>query len=132
MKLIRNLCFVRVALVPLALAKILVDRDEFPTRAYEQAAWTLLGIFAGLALVLLVLSYHWRGRLRYLAALGVCTDFAVTSGLMFVFAWEPAQPLRALPFLVILEAALFFRLIGGLIAGLATLPVLLALEYLAA
>ena len=57
------------------------------------------------------------------------TDFAVTSALMFVFAWEPAQPLRALPFLVILEAALFFRLIGGLIAGVATLPVLLALEY---
>ena len=36
---------------------------------------------------------------------------------MFVFAWEPAQPLRALPFLVVLEAALFFRLFGGLIVG---------------
>ena len=29
---------------------------------------------------------------------------------MFVFAWEPAQPLRSLLFLVVLEAALFFRL----------------------
>ena len=128
-KLIRNLAFVRIALVPLALIKILLDRDDFPTAGYEQAAWTLLGIFAALALVLLVLSYHWRGRLRYLAALGVVTDFAVTSALMFVFAWEPGQPLRALPFLVILEAALFFRLFGGLIAGAATLPVLLVLEY---
>ncbi len=129
MKLIRNLAFVRIALVPLALIKILLDRDDFPTVGYEQAAWALLGIFAGLALVLLVLSYRWRGRLRYLAALSVVTDFAVISALMFVFAWEPAQPLRALPFLVILEAALFFRLFGGLIAGAAMLPVLLVLEY---
>ena len=129
MTLIRNLCFVRFALVPVALIKILIDRDEFPTPGYEQAAWTVLAVFAGLALVLLVLSYRWRGRLRYLAALGVITDFAVTSALMFVFAWEPAQPLRALPYLVILEAALFFRLTGGLIAATATLPVLLVLEY---
>ena len=129
MTLIRNLCFVRFALVPVVLIKILIDRDEFPTPGYEQAAWTVLAIFAGLALVLLVLSYRWRGRLRYLAALGVITDFAVTSALMFVFAWEPAQPLRALPYLVILEAALFFRLMGGLIAATATLPVLLVLEY---
>ena len=103
MKLIRNLAFVRIALVPLALVKILLDRDDFPTVGYEQAAWALLGIFAGLALVLLVLSYRWRGRLRYLAALSVVADFAVISALMFVFAWEPAQPLRALPFLVILR-----------------------------
>jgi len=128
-KLIRNLAFVRIALVPLALVKILLDRDDFPTAGYEHAAWTLLGIFAALALLLLVLSYRWRGRLRYLAVLSVVTDFAVISALMFVFAWEPAQPLRALPFLVILEAALFFRLFGGLIAGAATLPVLLVLEY---
>ena len=129
MTLIRNLCIVRVALVPVVLIKILIDRDEFPTPGYEQAAWTVLAIFAGLALVLLVLSYRWRARLRYLAALGVITDFAVVSALMFVFAWEPAQPLRALPYLVILEAALFFRLMGGLIAAAATLPVLLVLEY---
>ena len=129
MKLIRNLCFARIGLVVLAFAKILIDRDEFPSAGYEQAAWTVLAIFAALALLLLVLSYRWRGRRRYLAGLGVVTDFAVTSALMFVFAWEPAQPLRALPFLVILEAALFFRLIGGLVAGVATLPVLLALEY---
>ncbi len=129
MKLIRNLSFVRLALVPLALIKILLDRDDFPTGAYEQAAWTLLGIHAGLAVVLLALAYRWRGRLRYLAALNVATDLALTSALMFVFAWEPAQPLRALHFLVVLEAALFFRLVGGLVAAAATLPILLVLEY---
>ena len=128
MTLIRSISFVRVALVPLLLIKILLDRDDFPTAGYEQAAWTLLGVFAGLALVLLVLAYRWRRRLRYLAALNVVADFALTSALMFVFAWEAGQPLRSLQLLVVLEGALFFRLVGGLIVGAATLPVLFALD----
>ena len=93
------------------LIKILIDRDDFPSAGYEQAAWTLLGVFAALALLLLVLAYRWHKRLRYLAGLNVLTDLALTTALMFVFAWEPAQPLRALQFLVVLEAALFFRLL---------------------
>ena len=44
MKLIRSLSYVRLALVPLALIKLLLDRDDFPTAAYERAAWTLLGL----------------------------------------------------------------------------------------
>jgi signal transduction histidine kinase len=128
MKLIRSLSYVRLALVPLALIKLLLDRDDFPTTAYENAAWTLLGLQAAVALVLLALAYRWRARLRYLAALNVVTDFALTSAWMFVYAWEPAQPLRALHFLVVVEAALFFRLVGGVVVAAATLPVLLALE----
>jgi signal transduction histidine kinase len=126
--LIRSISFVRVALVPLLLIKILLDRDDFPTAGYEQAAWTLLGVFAGLALVLLVRADRWRSRLRYLAALNVVADFALTSALMFVFAWEAGQPLRSLQLLVVLEGALFFRLVGGLIVGAATLPILFALD----
>jgi signal transduction histidine kinase len=128
MKLIRSLSYVRLALVPLALIKLLLDRDDFPSAAYERAAWTLLGLHVVAGVVLLALAYRWRARLRYLAALNVVTDFALTSALMFVYAWEPAQPLRALHFLVVLEAALFFRLVGGIVVAAATLPVLLALE----
>ena len=81
-----------------------------------------------IALILLGLAYRWRGRHRYLAALDVIADAAVVTALMFVFAWEPGQPLRSLAYLVVLEAALFFRLAGGLLVGLLTLPVFLALE----
>ena len=128
MKLIRSLSFVRVALVPLVVIKILLDRDEFPTSGYEHAAWALLGAHVLVALGLIGLVYLWRGRHRYLAGLNVLTDLALASSLMFVFAWEPAQPLRALHFLVVLEAALFFRLAGGLVAAALTGPILLALE----
>ena len=127
MTLIRSLSFVRFALVPMGLIKLLLDREDFPS-GYERAAWTLLGIHLVLAVTLIVLAYTWRARLRYLALLGVVTDFALTTALMFVYSWEPGQPLRALQFLVVLEAALFFRLVGGVIAAAATLPVLLALD----
>jgi len=127
-KLIRNLAFVRVALVPLAVTKVVLDRDDFPSQGYERAAWAVVGGYAAVALLLVWLSYRWRGRLRYLAALSVVTDFAITTALMFAFAWEPAQPLRSLQLLVVLEAALFFRLAGGLIAGALTFPILLVLD----
>jgi signal transduction histidine kinase len=127
-KLIRILGFVRIALVPLALAKILLDRDDFPTADYETAAWLVLGAQALLALLLLGFGYRWPIRPRYLAMLGVGADLAVAVALMLVFAWEPGRPLRDLIFLVVLEGALFFRLAGGLVFGALSLPVLYGLE----
>ena len=128
MSLIRILAFARVGLVLLAAAKVFVDRDSFPP-GYEEAAWILIAVAAAASLVLLVLAYRWHGRRRNLVAACVLTDAAIATGLMFVFAWEPGQPLRSLIFLVVVEAALFFRLRIGLIAGALTLPILLALEW---
>ena len=128
MRLIRILAVVRVALVPLALAKFLFDRGDFPTAGYESAAWAVLAGQALVALALLGLAHWWRRRLRGLAVLNVVADLALATALMFVFAWEPGQQLRALTFLVVLEAALFFRLRGGLIVAVTTMPILLLLE----
>ncbi|HEY8103769.1 MAG TPA: ATP-binding protein [Gaiellaceae bacterium] len=127
MKLFRVLAFVRVGLIPLGLAKLLLDRDDFPDN-YEAAAWAVLAGYALVAFALLVLAFVWRRRLRYLVLLSVVADMAIVSAFMFAWAWEPTQPLRALHFLVVLEAALYFRLLGGVIAALATGPILLALE----
>ncbi|HUP33577.1 MAG TPA: ATP-binding protein [Gaiellaceae bacterium] len=128
MKLIRILAVVRLALVLLALAKILLDRNAFPSAGYELAAWTVLAAQAVVALALLGLAHTWRRRLRGLAVLNVAADVALASALMLAFAWEPAQELRALHFLVVLEAALFFRLRGGIFVGALSAPVLLLLE----
>ena len=77
---------------PLALVEVLLDRDDFPTPATSTAAWPSLGVLrGGSRSSCCCSSYRWRGRLRYLAALGVVTDFAVISALMFVFAWEPGS-----------------------------------------
>ncbi len=127
MKLLRTLALVRVALVPLALLKLLLDRDSFPS-GYEAAAWALLGAQALLGVALLVLAFTWHGRARHLAMLSVAADAAVSAGYVLVYAWEPGQPLRALLFLVVLEAALLFRLAGGLIAAALITPLLVVTE----
>jgi signal transduction histidine kinase len=127
MTLIRVLAFVRVALVPLALAKLLLERDDFPS-GYQAAAWTMLAVQAFVALAILLLAFRWKRRLRYLAGLAVVADGVVSTALMFVYAWEPGQPLRSLVFIAVMEAALFFRLKGGLIAAAFTFPALYGLE----
>lgn len=127
MKLIRILSVVRVALVPLTLAKLAIDHGDFP-RGYETAAWWTLAGQALVALALLALAYRWRWRLHGLATLNVLGDLVLASALMFVFGWEPAQTLRALLFLVVLEAALLFRLSGGLLVAGLTFPILISHE----
>jgi signal transduction histidine kinase len=127
MKLFRILAFVRVAVVPLGMGKVLVDRGSFPGN-YEAAAWAVVAGHALVAFAFLALVFLWRRRLRNLVALSVVADMAIVSTFMFAWAWEPTQPLRALHFLVVLEAALFFRLRGGVVAALATGPILVALE----
>ena len=60
-KLIRILAFLRLALVPVALTKVLLDRDDFPNSRYELAAWLPRGSAgAHRPVVLLVLAYRWR------------------------------------------------------------------------
>lgn len=127
MKPIRILSVVRVGLVPLALAKLLLDRESIPA-GYEPATWSLLAVQGLAAAALLALSLNWRRRPRGLAVLNVATDGAVVAALLFAYAWEPGQPLRALPYLIVLEAALFFRVRGGLIAAALAAPLFAAVE----
>ncbi len=121
------LAWIRLALVPLALAQLLSERGEFPP-GYEAAAWALLAVQAILAIALLALVPRWRRRRRELAALNVAADLALTFGLIIAYSWQPGQPLRSLLLLVVLEAALFFRTAGGLIVAGLTVPMLVAAE----
>ena len=66
---------------------------------------------------LLVLVHRWRGRPRTLVWTCVVADALLATAWMFVYAWEPGQPLRQLLFLVVVEAAIFFRLRVGVAAG---------------
>jgi signal transduction histidine kinase len=129
MKLIRILSVARVAVIPLALAKLLLDRSDFPPD-YRVAAWWLLAVEMVVAAALLVLAFRWHRRGRWLAMLNVAADFGLIAALMLVYAWEPGQTLRTLLFLAVLEAALFFRLRGGLFVAALAVPVYVAVELL--
>jgi signal transduction histidine kinase len=81
------------------------------------------------AVALFFLTSHRRGRGRLLVVLSVLADSVLATAWMFVFAWEAGQPLRSLLFLVVVEAAVFFRFRIGLLAGALTLPILYAFEW---
>lgn len=121
------LAFVRSALVPLALVKLLLDRGDFPS-GYEAAAWWLFGAQSLFALLLLGLVFSGRDWAPRAAVLSVVADAAVAAGLVLVYAWEPGQPLRSLLSLVVLEAGLLFSLRGGLLAASLTVPLLVFAE----
>ena len=128
MTLARIIAVVRLAIVPLAVVKIVLDREGFPD-GYEAAAWAVLAAHAVVAVALFILTSRRRARTRLLVILSVLADTALATAWMFVFAWEPGQPLRSLLFLVVVEAAVFFRFRVGLLVGALTLPILYAFEW---
>lgn len=127
MKLIRILCVVRVAVIGLTLAKVVMDRGTFPD-GYETAAWWLLAAQALVAGALLAFAFSWRYRLRWLAGVNVAADYLLVAGLLLVYTWDPGQPLRTVPYLVVLEAGLFFRLRGGVLVAALTIPLIALVE----
>jgi signal transduction histidine kinase len=124
---LRTLAIVRLALVPLAFAQLLNAGDDFPP-GYEPAAWIALGGQLAAAVVLLWCSLIWRGRRRNLAIAGLVVDLAVSVALIFIYSFQAGQPLRTLLFLVVLEAALFYRVRGGVTVALLGIPILVGAE----
>lgn len=81
------------------------------------------------ALALLVASHRVPDaeRMRFDRA-ALALDALVVFALIFLFAYEPTQPLRSLVFLVVVEAALRFGARGGFAIALLSVPLLLATE----
>ena len=127
MKVVRLLSLVRLLIVPLALIQLLDYRGDFPA-GYEAAAWTILGLHALGAFVLIVLAFTDRFRRRVVAVGGIVFDLLLSTALILVYSFDSGQPFRALLFLVVLEAALLYRVPGGLLAALAGIPILTVSE----
>ena len=123
MKVLRLLAVVRLAIVPLALVQLVIEREDFPPD-YQAAAWAALAIQVAVAAALVPLAFSRRARPRLVALLGLAFDTVLSSALMLVYSFEPGQPLRTLLFLVVLEAALLFRVTGGLVLAFVGIPML--------
>ena len=123
MKVLRLLAVVRLAIVPLALVQLVIERENFPPD-YQAAAWAALAIQVAVAAALVPLAFSRRARPRLVALLGLAFDTVLSSALMLVYSFEPGQPLRTLLFLVVLEAAFLFRVTGGLVLAFVGIPML--------
>jgi signal transduction histidine kinase len=118
----------RILAVPLALAE--VASATFPP-GYAAWAWTTCGIFGAGALVLLGVSlphFDVKPR-RRLAEAALVFDTGVTFAFILLFSFKGGQPLSALYFVPVIEAALRFGVPGALIASAATGPALAGAEW---
>src|ERR1700693_4308359 len=122
---------VRLIAVPWAFVEISVFTTSYPSGGYEAAAWATTGALAIGAVV-----FFWLGRrvVSPRAQNGICFaglafDTAVIWAYAFVYTFEPGTPIRQLLFFPVVEAALRYGLIGGLLMPLAQAPVLVATEW---
>jgi signal transduction histidine kinase len=114
------IAFVRLVAVVLAALQVGVFADDFPP-GYERWAWFLTAAFAVVALVLFVLSrYEHRPRIVGFAAL--VADTVVVAAYGLIFSYEYGSAMRFALIFVVVEAALRYGLVGGVVLPIILLP----------
>ncbi len=120
---------IRLAAVPVAIAYVAAKRGSLPD-GYEAAAWLVTVAFAVVALLLFAatrreLSEAERVRLDVIA---LAADFTIVTAFVFLFSYDPEQPMRTLVFFVAVEGAVRFGAHGGVAAALSCVPLLVLSE----
>ena len=118
------IAWVRVAAVPFVFLEVAVERGNYP-RGYEGWAWGIAALFALGASALL-----WAHRRDAEVGLPAYVfDVAVVSAYVVIYSFEPSSPVRELLFLPVIEAALRWGRLGGLLAPLLSVPALAIFEW---
>ena len=121
--------WIRLAAVPIAIAYVAAKRDSFPPN-YETAAWLVTAAFAVVAVLLFAASRRDVSdaeRVRF-DVLALAADFAMVTAFVFLFSYDPEQPIRSLVFLLAVEGAVRFGPRGGVAAALSCVPLLVLSE----
>ena len=108
---------VRLLAVPLAFLQVLLT-TTYPD-GYEAIAWTLLVVFAVGSVVLFATVRDTRTY----SLIAMIFDFLVISAFVVLYAFDVGTPVRQLLFLAIVIGAARFGMRGGLVVGLAAIPV---------
>jgi hypothetical protein len=117
------IAWIRLAAVPFVLVEVAIERGNYPP-GYERWAWVVAALFAvGAA------SLFWAHR-RGLATgfVPYAFDAAVVSAFVVIYSFEPGSPVRQLLFLPVIEAALRWGRLGGILSPLASGPALAVFE----
>jgi signal transduction histidine kinase len=126
----RWIAWARLAAVPWAVLEVGVFTESYPSGAYQAAAWVTTA-----ALALGAAAFFWLTRReaeprvqRATALTALAFDAAIVWAYTVVYAFQPGTPIRQLLFFPVVEAALRFGLVGGVVTPLAQAPVLVAIE----
>jgi signal transduction histidine kinase len=125
----RWISVIRLATVPWAVYEVAVIGQDYPS-GHELAAWLTTG---GLMVGAVAFFFIDRGPFGEQAQRIICFaslsfNTVVISAYCFVFSFEAGTPIRQLLYLVVVEAALRYGLVGGVVMPLALLPVLVGTE----
>jgi signal transduction histidine kinase len=108
------MAWVRVLAVPFALVEVAVLRERYPPR-YEAYALLVTAFLAIGAVGFLLLAYRApRSAWRSIGFAALLFDATVAYAYIAVFAFEPSS-IRQLVFIPLVEAAMRYGLLGGLV-----------------
>jgi signal transduction histidine kinase len=124
------IAWVRALAVPWAVAEVGFLADDYPS-GYQAWAWVTTAALGAGAVVFFVLARVelGPGARRAVGAAALIFDVAIVYGYSFVFSFELGQPVWGVLYLPVLEAALRYGLVGGVVLPLATAPLLVLLEW---
>jgi hypothetical protein len=118
------IAWIRVAAVPFVFLEVAIERGNYPP-GYERWAWTVASLFAvGAALL-----FSARASDARLSVAAYLFDVAVVSAYVVIYSFEPGSPVRELLFLPVIEAALRWGRLGGVLSPLASAPALAVFEW---
>src|SRR5262245_40642525 len=128
----RWIAYVRAVAVFFAVLQVALATG-WPS-GYERLAWITTAFFAiGSAILVYLVRADLRPRRQLALSLAALTfDFAVASAYMLVYSFEVASPIRQVLYLVAIEGAVRFGIVGGLLVTAASIPVLVEYEQLRA
>jgi signal transduction histidine kinase len=110
------MAWVRVLAVPFAVAEVAVLKEGNYPSGYATWAWVVTAALAVGAAAFLALAYRAPRRTwRTIGLAALAFDSAIVYAYIFVFAFEPGTPIRQLVFIPLVEAALRYGLLGGLV-----------------
>jgi signal transduction histidine kinase len=126
----RWISWIRIVAVPWAVLEVGVIGSPFPSRSYELAAWATTAVLAVGAVGLFYLDRRVTspGLQRVISLSALAFDTAVVWSYVLVYTFEPGTPIRQLLIIPVVEAALRFGLVGGVVVPLLQAPVLLVSE----
>ncbi len=126
------LAWIRLAAVPLAIVQILLVGHH--PRQYGLLAWLTTAVLAAGGIAFFRLSRLELGRRaqQRLGCAALLFDAGVVSAFILIYHFQRGTPVRQLLYLIVVEAALRYGIVGPIALALATAPLLVLFEHLRA
>src|SRR5918999_769524 len=110
------MAWVRLLAVPFAVLEVGIFKEGNYPSGYATWAWVITAALAVGAVAFLALAYRAPRRAwRTIGFTALAFDSAIVYAYIVVFAFQPGTPTRQLVFIPLVEAALRYGLLGGLV-----------------